>query len=172
MHRIPNIVVPPRQPIPAEHQGAEDRGSSYASRTLRRIRRVILPLDMNRTSTRLALHLPTLYFMTKSLVMWIIIVLQASNMYPFEAPGLLGRLGDWTASKEMTAINWSTFCCICAAFCVEGFVRGLDGAGILFGTQMHANTSPFNLVRAPPCLQLHALTRESGWILLSPPYLC
>ena len=47
---------------------------------------------------------------------------------------------------------WSTFVAICAAFCVETFVRALDGqaadgAAFGMGAGETPNTSPFNLVR-------------------------
>ena len=51
----------------------------------------------------------------------------------------------------MSEVCWSTFVAICAAFCVEAFVRALDGQathGTAFsmGSGENPNTSPFNLV--------------------------
>jgi hypothetical protein len=51
----------------------------------------------------------------------------------------------------MVDVCWSTFVAICAAFCVEAFVRALDGqsmhdAAFGMGAGQNPNTSPFNLV--------------------------
>lgn len=50
----------------------------------------------------------------------------------------------------MSEVCWSTFVAICAAFCVEAFVRALDGQGshgAAFGMGgENSNTTPFNLV--------------------------
>jgi len=51
----------------------------------------------------------------------------------------------------MSEVCWSTFIAICSAFCVEAFMRALDGHGMhgaTFGMVAgeNPNTSPFNLV--------------------------
>lgn len=144
MYRIPNIVVPPRMPDTPRHPS---RNSPF-----RRFIDNILPLDMSRTTTRFALHLPTLYFLIRILLLWCILVLQTSNLYPSHESGVIFELGKWCETKTMKEINSATFSTISAAFCVEGLVQSLGGVGSAFGAHMHANTSPFNLVWIPSFL--------------------
>lgn len=145
MHRIPNVVVPPRAPITSHREPTEHR-RSLGHTMFRKIYTSLLPLDLSRTTTRLAMHLPTLYYLGKMLLLWTLILLQTSNIYPNHESGTLYKLGQWSETKEMSEICWSTFCAVCAAFCVEGFAKGLDGIGTGFFAHMQANTSPFNLV--------------------------
>ncbi|KAK7061001.1 hypothetical protein VNI00_000736 [Paramarasmius palmivorus] len=91
------------------------------------------------------MHLPTLYLMFKSLLLWTLVLLQTSEFYPEVQNGYLYDLRVWSESKEMADICWYTFIAICGAFCVEAFVKGLDGVSVAFGAHMQANTSPFNL---------------------------
>jgi hypothetical protein len=79
------------------------------------------------------------------LVIWTVILLQTSDLYPTWQSGFIYSLGQFTQRKEMQEICWKTFCSICAAFSMEAFVRGLDGSGLGL-IQMNSNTSPFNLV--------------------------
>jgi hypothetical protein len=150
MHRIQNIVVPPRVSYPLHHARLDQlrpQRHSHGRILIRAIYNSILPLDLTRTSTRLAFHLPSLYFISKALLLWSLILLQTSGLYPKWDFAWVAILGQWSQIKDMQEVCWSTFCAVCAAFCVEGFVRGLDGAGSGFAAHMHANTSPFNLVR-------------------------
>ncbi|KAK7455173.1 hypothetical protein VKT23_011044 [Stygiomarasmius scandens] len=152
MHRIENVVVPTRIPHFSGH-------STRRSRTLsirERIYRYFLPLNLNKTSTRLALHLPTLYFLCRMLVLWSLLILQAANLFPQTEPGTWHDLGVWSETKDMKDISWQTFCAVCAAFCVEAFVKGLDGVGVGFGAHLQANTSPFNLVGYAFLLHVYA----------------
>ncbi|KAJ7855948.1 hypothetical protein B0H14DRAFT_2754100 [Mycena olivaceomarginata] len=145
LHRIQNIVVPART---SSHSHRVPRGLSrrfYGYHTVRRLYGSVLPLDLTRTSTRLAFHLPTLYFLSKMLVIWTVILLQTSDLYPTWQSGFIYSLGQFTQRKEMQEICWKTFCSICAAFSMEAFVRGLDGSGLGL-IQMNSNTSPFNLI--------------------------
>ena len=142
MHRIQNIVVPIR-PQTVHQFGPRRQRTRPFFRTLYAL---ILPLDVSKTSTRLALHIPSLYFMCKMLLTWSLLLLQVSGHYPQHDSGVLHDLSKWIDEREMSQISWSTFCAVCAAFCVEGFVKGLDGVGVGIGAHMQANTSPFNLV--------------------------
>lgn len=141
MHRIQNIVVPTRFPN-ASQLNSQRRHSSL----IRRFYNALLPLDVSRTSTRLALHIPSLYYMCKMLLMWSLLLLKSADLCPEYESGTIHDLLDWSQQKEMNQIAWSTFCAVCAAFCVEGFVKGLDGVGVGIGAHMQANSSPFNLV--------------------------
>ncbi|KAG7093705.1 hypothetical protein E1B28_007359 [Marasmius oreades] len=144
MHRIENVVVPTR--VPHFPIAFHTRGRSSSRIMLRRLYAAFLPLDMSNTVTRVALHLPTLYLMGKSLLLWTLILLQASNLYPNINNDHLMSLRIWSESQEMRDVCWQTFCAICGAFCVEAFVKGLDGVSVGIGAHMQANTSPFNLV--------------------------
>ncbi|KAJ3869596.1 hypothetical protein EV359DRAFT_29697 [Lentinula novae-zelandiae] len=164
MHRIDNIFVPTMPTTFGHHHPSHNshpNRSSYTGSLLNRF----LPIDINRTSTRLAIHLPTIYLMCRVLLLWGIMLLQTAQLFPWTTHmyslaesdsgnfsqnvlNILYRLGKWTASWETGDVCWHTFCAICAAFCVEGFVKGLDGNGfgLGFAEHMQANTSPFNLV--------------------------
>ncbi|KAK0239471.1 hypothetical protein EDD85DRAFT_880711 [Armillaria nabsnona] len=141
MHRIQNIVVPTRFPN-ASQLNSQRRHSSL----IRRFYDALLPLDVSRTSTRLALYIPSLYYMCKMLLMWSLLLLKSADLCPEYDSGTMHELLRWSQQKEMNQIAWSTFCAVCAAFCVEGFVKGLDGVGVGIGAHMQANSSPFNLV--------------------------
>ncbi|KAF8888196.1 hypothetical protein CPB85DRAFT_1334718 [Mucidula mucida] len=155
MHRIQNIVVPP----PQTHHPNTNLLRNRARVRLRRCDFIgalytrLLPLNISRTSTRLLLHLPTLYWMSRMLVVWSVLLVQ-SMWDPDYTPSQSAdgeedlrtmlsstSLFTYVAEQHMSVIAWSTFCAVCAAFCVEGFVKGLGGLG-----HMQANTSPFNLV--------------------------
>ncbi|KAJ7075886.1 hypothetical protein B0H15DRAFT_916541 [Mycena belliarum] len=143
MHRIQNIVVPSRS---SSNLTSHSRGRNiYGYSTVRRLYAFLLPLDLTRTATRLAFHLPSLYFLSKMLLTWTIILLQTSSLFPPWDSGYIFCLGQWTQRMEMRDVCWRTFCAICAAFSMEAFVRGLDGGGLGL-IQMNANTSPFNLI--------------------------
>ncbi|ESK96491.1 hypothetical protein Moror_6999 [Moniliophthora roreri MCA 2997] len=143
IHRIENVVVPTRIPhFPISYHARRSRSRIL----LRRIYDSFLPLDMSKTSTRLVMHFPTLYLMCRSLLLWSLVLVQAAGYYPSVQNGYLYDLRVWSESKEMADICWHTFCAICGAFCVEAFVKGLDGVSVAFGAHMQANTSPFNLV--------------------------
>jgi len=92
------------------------------------------------------------------LLVWSILVFQTSELFPalseeqkvayFGVLGQLSSIGNWVAQKEMGTICWETFCAVCAAFLVEGFIKALDGIGGGFPIgNVNPNTSPFNLVR-------------------------
>ncbi|KAJ6557290.1 hypothetical protein DFH09DRAFT_1280044 [Mycena vulgaris] len=143
MHRIQNIVVPPRSSRQS-HRALHGPGHRfYGYNTVRRLYAFVLPLDLTRTTTRLAFHLPTLYYLCKMLVIWTVILLQTSNLFPTWESGYIYSLGQWAQRLEMHDVCWRTFCSICAAFSMESLVRGLDGGGLI---QVNANTSPFNLI--------------------------
>lgn len=145
MHRIQNIVVPPRSSSQSHHIPRGVARRFYGYNTVRRLYGFVLPLDLNRTATRLAFHLPTLYFLCKMFLIWTVILLQTSDLYPAWESGYIHSFGQWAQRLEMHDVCWRTFCSICAAFSMEAFVRGLDGGGLGL-IQMNANTSPFNLV--------------------------
>ncbi|KAF5330562.1 hypothetical protein D9619_005258 [Psilocybe cf. subviscida] len=144
LHRIQNIVVPSRQPSRRQRH-AFRFGPSYApSRSLfRHLYGALLPLDFSRTTTRLALHLPSMYLLGRMLLVWFFLIIQTSDI---RIPPFMSGLMQWTVQQDMRDICWSTFSAVCVAFLVEGFVKALDGIGTGFPIGNNPNTSPFNLV--------------------------
>jgi len=137
LHRIQNIVVPPQRPF-AYHLARHNR-QRYS--LFRSIYYSILPLDFSSTSSRLIFYLPSLYLLSKVLLLWVTILLQTSGLFPPFTWSWVKGLGDWASGMLMDDVCWKTFCAICVASCVETLVRGLEGAG------PSGNLSPFNLVR-------------------------
>ena len=165
------MIIPSRIPSRNRSRHAYRFGPTFASSYprlvwMRRLSSAILPLDFSRTTTRLMLHLPSVYFVSKMLLIWFLLVLQTSDLLPVFAEaqkqssmGVLFRwaesLGHWTGQKEMSEICWSTFCAVCLSFLVEGFVKTLDGMGSGFPIgNVNPNTSPFNLVGIIVLLQV------------------
>ncbi|KAF9561137.1 hypothetical protein CPC08DRAFT_689286 [Agrocybe pediades] len=165
LHRMQNLVIPSRLPPPSRRARHAYRfpptfASSFQySLVWRRMRSALLPLDFSSTPTRLALHLPSMYLLCKMLLVWSVLVLQTCEIYPAFSEdqmkgwfglGVLGwitSVGNWVAQKEMSTICWETFCAVCSAFLIEGFVKALDGIGNGFPIgNANPNTSPFNLV--------------------------
>ncbi|KAI6036397.1 hypothetical protein BKA83DRAFT_4162275 [Pisolithus microcarpus] len=121
LHRIQNIVVPPRHHFP-------NRTPLQRSRRLAFLRHRIFPLDLSSSWIRLVLRSPTLYFLGKSLLMWVITLAQTANKFSsLNSPCLL----------EMATLCWSTFCSVCGVLCMEALTRGLEGG--------NNSGSPFNL---------------------------
>lgn len=137
LHRIQHTVVPVQRPHAPHH----------SNRPLSSLRR-FLPTDPQAThaAMRFALHLPTLYLLSQKLLLWVLLVIQTSGI----RIGSSAQLMAWAEKKDMSEVCWSTFVAICAAFCVEAFVRALDGQGshgAAFGMGgENSNTTPFNLV--------------------------
>ncbi|KAJ7069971.1 hypothetical protein C8F01DRAFT_1114796 [Mycena amicta] len=152
MHRIQNIVVPPSSSNRSLHHS---RGRNL----VQRLWNSLLPLDLTRTSTRLAFQLPTLLFLLKQLFIWTAILLQTSDLFPSRESGYIWSyiwsFGQWTQSLEMEDVCFRTFTSICAAFAMESFVRGLDGGGLGL-VQINANSSPFNLIGYSFLLHIYA----------------
>ena len=99
----------------------------------------IFPIDLSSTYSRTVFRLPSIYFIFKSLALWSILALQASDYLSSASWKPLQLLDDWAARKEMDEICWSTFLAICGALCVGALTRGLEGVGT-------TNAAPFNLV--------------------------
>ncbi|CAK5284403.1 unnamed protein product [Mycena citricolor] len=139
LHRIQNIVLPSRTSLFRRTRPLSRHGA------FRRLYAHILPLDLTNSTTRLALQLPTLYYMSRTLVIWVVMLLQTSRYYPSWESGYVYSLGQWVQGLEVSNVCWWTFCSICATFSVEAFIRSLDGSGLGL-LQMNPNTSPFNLI--------------------------
>ena len=156
-----NVIIPARIPIRRTHHTFHPPPTFVSplhyTYITRRLLSSILPLDLSRTTTRLALHLPSIYFLSKMLLVWCLLILQTCQLSPsFDDAqksaywGILGyveRLFVWNSKKEMGDICWATFCSVCAALLVEGLMKALDGiGGALPIGNVNSNTSPFNLV--------------------------
>lgn len=175
---IPSPVPPTRRARHAFHPSPTFANPFHYSYISQRLVSSVLPLDLSCTTTRLALHLPSIYFLCKMLLVWCLLVLQTCQLLPSFTDaqktacwGILGqveRLVVWNSQQKMADICWATFCTVCAALLVEGFMRALDGVGVTlpFGN-VNTNTSPFNLV----CFLTLFLALEPtfnliGWICL------
>ena len=123
IHRIQNIVVPPRHRPRRVHPRSLFPHVAY---------RAIFPLDFSSSFVRLVLRLPSLYFLSKSLLLWSTTLAQTAHKFPPHA------LAEWVAQYDTAALCWFTFCSVCGALCLEALTRGLEGA--------NSNASPFNLV--------------------------
>ncbi|KAH7889487.1 hypothetical protein F5I97DRAFT_1994880 [Phlebopus sp. FC_14] len=132
MHRIQNIVVPPRH-----HFHSRFSRTPRHTLFLQVMYRSIFPLDFSSSLVRFILRLPSLYFLVKSLLAWVVTLTQTANKFPEWNRLWLQSLGRWVAQQEMPTLCWSTFCSVCGALCVEALTRGLEGSG--------SNASPFNL---------------------------
>jgi hypothetical protein len=163
-----NVIIPSRIPSRRArhifHSQPTFVSPLHYSYISRRLLSSILPLDLSRTTTRLALHLPSIYFLCKILLVWCLLILQTCQLIPSFGDSQKGacwgilayveRLFVWNNKKEMGDICWATFCSVCAALLIEGLMKTLDGVGdaLPFGN-VNSNTSPFNLV----CFHIQAL---------------
>jgi hypothetical protein len=141
LNRIQNIVAPSRRPLPHRTRSTPTSESRWSF--FRLILPSIFPLDLSSTYSRTVLRLPTMYYILKSLLLWTILLLQASSTFPPFSWKPLQFLDDWASRKEMDEICWFTFRAICGALCVGALTRGLEGVG-------STNASPFNLVCSFP----------------------
>ncbi|KAI0005919.1 hypothetical protein BJV74DRAFT_875033 [Russula compacta] len=136
LNRIQNIVVPSRRPPLHHARSSPNFRTRWAF--LRMLLPSVFPLDLSSTYPRMVLRLPTMYLILKSLVLWSILLLQASDYFPPSSWKPFRLLDDWAAHKEMDEICWFTFQAICGALCVGALTKGLEGVGT-------SPASPFNL---------------------------
>jgi hypothetical protein len=145
LNRIQNIVAPSRRPLPLPIRPTPNSRSRWPF--FRLILPSIFPLDLSSTYSRMVLRLPTMYYILKSLLLWSVLLLQASDHFPPFSWRPFQLLDDWASRKEMDEICWFTFRAICGALCVGALTRGLEGVGA-------TNASPFNLVCLNPILSV------------------
>ncbi|KAG2019752.1 hypothetical protein CC2G_005162 [Coprinopsis cinerea AmutBmut pab1-1] len=159
LHRIQNIIIPSRMQNRRGLRNGVSIGWNRRFSIFSRLTSSIFPLDLTQTSTRLAVHLPTLYYLCKMLTIWFVLVLQTSELYPEKGRlGWADSLGEMVRKMDMQDICWNTFVAVCVGFSVEGFVKALDGveAGFPIGGNMNPNTSPFNIVGYAFLLHLYS----------------
>ena len=135
-------MVPPRNHL-NHHRVSRNSRNSQTS-TLRWLYYSILPIDFSSTFSRFIFRIPSLFFLSKALLLWTVTLLQTSELFPSWQWNWLIRLGIWVGQKEMEDICWFSFCAVCGALCVGAVTRGLEGPSADAST----STSPFNLVRA------------------------
>jgi hypothetical protein len=176
-----NVIIPSRIPTRRArrtfHSPPTFVSPLHYSYISRRLLSSILPLDLSRTTTRLALHLPSIYFLSKMLLVWCLLILQTCQLLPSFGDaqqtaywgifGFVERLSVWNSKKEMSDICWATFCSVCAALLVEGLMKALDGVrGTLPFGNVNSNTSPFNLVCLYTGSFVMIFDATVGWICL------
>ncbi|OSX65677.1 hypothetical protein POSPLADRAFT_1044986 [Postia placenta MAD-698-R-SB12] len=150
LNRIQNIVVPPRSSLAMRIHAARVRRDRWA--LYRMFIGVILPIDLSSTRSRALFRIPSVYVLAKSLLIWIVLLLQASHLFPTWKWDWLQSLGSWVSQKQMEDICWFTFTSTCVALAVGAFTNGLEG--------LHFNNNaPFNLFSF--AFQLHIYASPS-----------
>ncbi|KAF8844547.1 hypothetical protein BDN67DRAFT_962924 [Paxillus ammoniavirescens] len=132
MHRIQNIVVPPRHQFAHRFARPPQRHGFFQA-----VYRTMFPLDFSSSLVRVIMRLPSLYLVAKSLLLWTIVFAQTADQFPCWDLSWLQSLGCWAAQQEMASLCWTTFCSVCGALCIEALTRGLEGGS--------SSASPFNL---------------------------
>lgn len=132
LHRIRNIVVPRDQFISRFTSTTALRPFPYSSIPS------VFPLDLSSSISRLVLRSPSLYFIFKMVVIWLIVLAQAADKFPTWNSSWLQSVGTYVAQRETADLCWSTFCAVCGVLCMEGVTHGLEGGA--------HRPSPFNLL--------------------------
>lgn len=97
-------------------------------------------MDLSSTAARTVLRIPSLYFVMRSLGMWILVLLHANDRFPSVQWQWARELEYTTAHLEMEQLCWATFLSVCGALFIGALTRGLEGGSTV-------NAAPFNLVR-------------------------
>ncbi|KZT00061.1 uncharacterized protein LAESUDRAFT_739765 [Laetiporus sulphureus 93-53] len=156
LNRIHNIVVPPRNPLAVRlhavhHYRGHGRGRGRWPFN-RAVLGLFFPVDLSSTSSRTLFRIPSIYLLLKSLFVWFVLLLQASQLYPSWQWGPVQAVGKWVAQKEMEDICWHTFTSTCIALAIGALTSGLEG--------LHLNhNAPFNLFSF--AFQLHIYASSS-----------
>ena len=104
---------------------------------LHALSRAMFPLNLSSSLVRLIVRLPSLFFLSKSLLLWSTILAQIAH---YDSP-CFHWLASWVPQHDTAPLCWFTFCSVCGALCVDALTRGLEGT--------NSNASPFNLVCPP-----------------------
>ncbi|KAF8582297.1 hypothetical protein K439DRAFT_1635411 [Ramaria rubella] len=135
LNRIQHIVVPPRHTLVrrlARHYVySRSRQSKF-----RFMLSLLLPLNLSSTVSRALIRSPSIYLLWRSLALFTIILLQASDLFP--SASWLSPAAEWGNKTEMKEVCWNTFTSVCVALSIEALMRGLEGRG-------NSPSSPFNL---------------------------
>ncbi|KAF9532760.1 hypothetical protein CPB83DRAFT_580491 [Crepidotus variabilis] len=191
LHRMQNLIIPSPRSRPTRsrrayrssmHHHTDSRLSFPSLNTIwERIHSRILPVDFSKTATRLIIHIPSIYYLLRMLAIWTILVLQTCEVLPtlsaleqlqpsassfWALPTSRAALGvvKWALKKDMAQICWSTFCAVCSAFLVEGFVKALHGLGTgVFPVAGFNGMSPFHLVSYAFLLHIYSSPLAHGF---------
>ncbi|KAG1827518.1 uncharacterized protein BJ212DRAFT_1312836 [Suillus subaureus] len=151
LHRIRNIVVPRDQFINRFTRTTRLRTFPYSAIPS------VFPLDLSSSISRLVLRLPSLYFIFKMVVIWLIVLAQAADKFPTWNSSWLQSVGTYVAQRETADLCWSTFCAVCGVLCMEGLTHGLEGGA--------HRPSPFNLLGYAFVLHTYS-SPVTHWIML------
>ncbi|KAG0701752.1 hypothetical protein DFH29DRAFT_982593 [Suillus ampliporus] len=133
LHRIRNIVVPPRHQF-INHLSRIPGRNAFMHSAIPSV----FPLDLSSSMCRLVLRSPSLYLVFKMLFIWVIVLAQAAEKFPMWSSSWLQSVGTYVAQRETADLCWSTFCAVCGVLCMEGLTHGLEGGA--------HRPSPFNLL--------------------------
>ncbi|KAH9832854.1 uncharacterized protein C8Q71DRAFT_713682 [Rhodofomes roseus] len=148
LNRIQNIVVPPRNPHATRLRAA--RNASGRLSFLYTLLGLFFPVDLSSTFPRTVFRIPSIYNLSKALLLWTVLLLQAARFWP--SWRLLQPVGQWVAQKEMEEICWFTFTSTCLALAIGALTGGMEG--------LHLNhNAPFNLFSF--AFQLHIYSSPS-----------
>ncbi|KDQ61231.1 hypothetical protein JAAARDRAFT_32233 [Jaapia argillacea MUCL 33604] len=136
LNRIQNIVVPPRHPFGFRTVHSQSRNTRTS--IIRTLYHSLFPINLSSTTCRLIFRIPSLYFLSKALSVWFLMLLQAAGLFPSIQWDWLQSLGVWVAARQIEDVCWYTFAAVCMALCVGALTRGLEGHTL-------SNSSPFNL---------------------------
>lgn len=137
LNRVQNIVVPPRNPLTLHHQRLARRQPRTA--VLSYILGNIFPVDLSTSFSRLVFRVPSIYLLSRTLLLWTIVLLQTLHRFPTWQWSWLQTVDSWSNQKTMDDICWFTFISVCAALFISALTSGMDG-------QNSSNNTPFNLV--------------------------
>ncbi|KAG2037382.1 hypothetical protein BDR03DRAFT_897062 [Suillus americanus] len=151
LHRIRNIVVPRDQFINRFTRTRRSRAFPYSAIPS------VFPLDLSSSLSRLVLRAPSLYFIFKMVVIWLVVLAQAADKFPTWNSSWLQSMGTYVAQRDTADLCWSTFCAVCSVLCMEGLTHGLEG-----GTH---RPSPFNLLGYAFVLHTYS-SPVTHWIML------
>ena len=140
LNRIQNIVVPPRRPQAFRLYPNHSEYRGHGRTSLRRaLLGTMFPVDFSSTFSRAMFRLPSLYFLGKAVLVWIVLLLRANDPTLFTRTPWFGPIGDLVQGKSMEDICWYTFMSACLALCIGTLTTGLEGLNI-------NDNAPFNLV--------------------------
>lgn len=100
----------------------------------------LFPVDFSSTRSRLIFRVPSVYLLVKALLLWTVVLLQISQLYPSDSPhAWVNALGRWTQQRSLEDICWFSFLSASFALFIGSLTNGLEGVN----STTHA---PFNLV--------------------------
>ncbi|KAH9950322.1 hypothetical protein B0H21DRAFT_724327 [Amylocystis lapponica] len=136
LNRIHNTVVPRRNPLAFHLHAARRYRNPWTLRHL--ILSALFPIDLTSTVARSIFRVPSIYFLSKCLLLWSVLLMQTTGIFPSWKWSWLQTLGSWVSQKPTEDVCWFTFTSACTALAIGALTNGLDGLNL-------SNNSPFNL---------------------------